>query len=170
MSLWSLGEKAHIMVKEEGRGLWFKVAKGVESIRRQRLHILQLVKRLLVKLSDNNDCISFNEHRRIHRMSWRKMSRPKCKGGLGFRGFRDFNLALLGKHCWRLVTGDSSLLQEVLKSKYYPNTSFMVATVGHHPSYAWRSIMSARKLVQEGGRWILGNGSTTCIWKTEVTD
>lgn len=33
----------------------------------------------------------------IHWMSWTRMSRHKSTGGLGFRDFRDFNLAMLGK-------------------------------------------------------------------------
>jgi len=30
----------------------------------------------------------------------------KNKGMISFRGFSDFNKALLGKHCWRLMIGE----------------------------------------------------------------
>lgn len=30
-------------------------------------------------------------------MSWDRIAEPKGKGGMGFRTFRDFNLAMLGK-------------------------------------------------------------------------
>lgn len=43
---------------------------------------------------------------------------------MGFRGFSDFNKALLGKHCWRLINGESSLLESILKERYYPRVCF----------------------------------------------
>lgn len=35
-------------------------------------------------------------------MSWERLSKAKKNGGMGFRGFSDFNKALLGKHCCNL--------------------------------------------------------------------
>lgn len=37
------------------------------------------------------------EKRKIHWMSWSRLSKHKSAGGMGFRDFKDFNLALLGK-------------------------------------------------------------------------
>lgn len=60
---------------------------------------------------------------------------------------------------------EGSLLGEVLKSRYYPRGNFMEAVVGHQPSYVWRSILNARKTLDLGSKWIIGNGQTTRIWK-----
>lgn len=92
-----------------------------------------------------------SEQRKIHWMSWERLSKAKADGGMGFRGMGEFNKALLGKHCWRLATGGSSLLEKVFKSRYYPNGNFMTAKEGYQPSYAWKSIISARELVDKGG-------------------
>jgi hypothetical protein len=54
---------------------------------------------------------SKDEKRKIHLMSWDRLSKAKQKGGLGFRGFKDFNKALRGKHCWRLMQEKNSLLE-----------------------------------------------------------
>lgn len=44
-------------------------------------------------------------HRRsMHWISWDKLATPKVQGGMGFREFQKFNLALLGKHGWRFLT------------------------------------------------------------------
>ncbi|GAU47330.1 hypothetical protein TSUD_291520 [Trifolium subterraneum] len=45
----------------------------------------------------------------------------------------------------------------VLKSKYFPKSSFKDATIGYQPSYGWRSILSAREILEKGSKWCLGN-------------
>jgi hypothetical protein len=108
---------------------------------------------------------SSEESRKIHWMSWARLSKAKHKGGMGFRGFSDFNKALLGKHCWRLSTDPDSLVGKILKSRYFPRTSFNEASIGYQPSYAWRSILSAREVLEKGCTWSIGNGRNTRIWK-----
>jgi ribonuclease HI len=104
-------------------------------------------------------------HRKIHWMSWERLSKSKKGGGMGFRGVNNFNTALLGKHCWRLLTGDDSLMGRVFKSRYYPRASFMEAKTGYQPSYAWRSIQSAKEVINLGSRWRIGNGEKVKIFK-----
>jgi hypothetical protein len=42
--------------------------------------------------------------RKIHWMSWERLSKSKKQGGMRFRSISNFNKSLLGKHCWRLAT------------------------------------------------------------------
>jgi ribonuclease HI len=98
-------------------------------------------------------------------MSWEKMGRAKKIGGLGFRDLNCFNKALLAKQDWRLCQNPSSLIGSILKAKYFPNSSFLEAPLGKRPSYAWRSIFSARNLLQRGLIWRVGNGSSINIWR-----
>ncbi|XP_062155084.1 uncharacterized protein LOC133863105 [Alnus glutinosa] len=97
----------------------------------------------------------------IHWMSWENMGRAKKIGGLGFRDLNCFNKALLAKQGWRLYQNPSSLMGCILKAKYFPNSSFLKAPLGNRPSYAWRSILSARALLHQGLIWRVGNGA--CI-------
>ncbi|MCH94768.1 reverse transcriptase-like protein, partial [Trifolium medium] len=53
--------------------------------------------------------------RKIHWMSWERLSKSKKGGGMGFGGISNFNSALLGKLCWRLITGEESLMGEFLR-------------------------------------------------------
>lgn len=84
---------------------------------------------------------------------------------MGFRVFKEFNKALLGKHCWRMLSGGNSLLESVLRSRYYPRGEFVNAGIGYQPSYAWRSILSVREKILQGCRWIVGNGDSIDLWK-----
>ncbi|CAN1242442.1 hypothetical protein LINPERPRIM_LOCUS5341, partial [Linum perenne] len=52
---------------------------------------------------------------------------PKCKGGLGFRDFASFNLALVDREAWRLLLNLDALWAKLLKSLYFPRSSFMEA-------------------------------------------
>jgi len=45
---------------------------------------------------------------------------------------------------------------KVFKARYYPRGNFMEANTGYLPSYAWRSMLSARVVVAKGCRWRYG--------------
>lgn len=104
-----------------------------------------------------------NDSRSIHRMSWERLSRHKSSGGMGFRNFRDFNLAMLGKQAWRFITNPSSLVSRIYKAHYFPNCSFMEAKIGNNPSFVWRSIWEAKQVISAGMRWKIGSGNSVNI-------
>ena len=101
--------------------------------------------------------------KKIHWINWKKMCTPKKKGGMGFRDFHAFNLAMLAKQAWRLVTGTHSLFYRVYKARYFPRCSFMKAELGHNPSFVWRSLLAARDLIREGSIWRIGNGQSIAV-------
>uniref|UniRef100_A0A803P512 Reverse transcriptase domain-containing protein n=1 Tax=Cannabis sativa TaxID=3483 RepID=A0A803P512_CANSA len=99
----------------------------------------------------------------IHWMNWDKLSAHKANGGMGFRDLRDFNLALLAKQGWRLLTCGDTLMGKIFKARYFSTGSFLTATLGSNPSYIWRSVLEAQELVRAGVRKMVGDGSTTNI-------
>jgi hypothetical protein len=102
--------------------------------------------------------------RKVHWLSWQRLGTAKERGGLGFRSFHDFNKALLGKQCWRLITDPNSLAARIFKCRYHPRKEFMAAKVGFQPSYAWRSLMHAKEVISSGARWAIGNGQKVQIY------
>ncbi|XP_065634479.1 uncharacterized protein LOC136069649 [Quercus suber] len=104
------------------------------------------------------------DERKISWLSWDKMCETKANGGMGFRQLKQFNLALLAKQGWRLQVMHDSLAYRLFKARYFPHTDFVNATIGNHPSFAWRSIMAAQHLVQQGIRWNVGNGESIRVW------
>lgn len=41
---------------------------------------------------------------------------------------------------------------------------FLEAQLGNRPSFAWQSIMVAKSVVEDGIRWLVGNGDKVKIW------
>ncbi|KAJ8641777.1 hypothetical protein MRB53_018471 [Persea americana] len=102
---------------------------------------------------------------KIHWKHWQKLCTPKEEGGIGFRDFHAFNLALLGKQGWRLIKNTHSLLYRVCKARYFPKCSFMESKIGTNLSLIWRSILMARDTLHEGMIWKIGDGRTIKIWE-----
>ncbi|KAL0438970.1 UNVERIFIED_CONTAM: hypothetical protein Slati_2380000 [Sesamum latifolium] len=86
------------------------------------------------------------------------------EGGLGLRDLRAFNIAMLAKQFWRLLTNPTSLTARLIQARYYPGLSILDADLGTRPSLTWRSIFSTKAIIQVGYRWRSGDGEQTRIW------
>ncbi|TQD95522.1 hypothetical protein C1H46_018878 [Malus baccata] len=87
-----------------------------------------------------------------------RLIKQKKHGGLGFRDMQCFNLALLAKIGWRVIHTLDSLLAKVLCDKYYHGKTFCVASMGKKSYWGWNGITEARKVLDNGLRWHVGNG------------
>lgn len=83
-------------------------------------------------------------------VAWDKVYGAKREGGLGMRSLVVFNKAMLAKQAWRVMKHPNSLMEKVLKNKYFPNSSFMEVKVSPIASYTWKFILSARSLLAKG--------------------
>lgn len=87
---------------------------------------------------------------RIAWLGWERLNDAKNEGGLSYRNLELFNQALLAKQGWRFLTHPQSLVAKIFQEKYYWGRSFLDSNLGRKPSYAWRSIWSSKKLLNEG--------------------
>lgn len=98
-------------------------------------------------------------------MSWERMCKSKSSGKIRFHNLHNLNVALLGKHAWRLLTQPNKLASKILTSMYNPNSSFLDAKLGSNPSYIWRSILKTQNLVKRGAACIIGDGRRVNVRK-----
>ncbi|XP_058741502.1 uncharacterized protein LOC131613882 [Vicia villosa] len=95
----------------------------------------------------------------IRWMAWDRLACPKEYGGLGFRDFNAFNMAMVAKQGWSLTSNPDALVSRIFKARYFPNNSFFDSSLGYNLSFIWRSIWKSREVLTLGCRWSIGDGS-----------
>ncbi|XWS48120.1 hypothetical protein CRYUN_Cryun13aG0045800 [Craigia yunnanensis] len=103
------------------------------------------------------------KERCIHWLSWESLCVSTLDGGLGFKDFEAFNLAVLAKRGWCLIQNTVSLCYKVFNAKYFPNGSFMDAEVKYNASFVWKSLIEGRKVLELGLKWRIGDGCSVNI-------
>jgi hypothetical protein len=98
------------------------------------------------------------QNKGIHWMSWDKLAMHKNDGGMGFKSLSAFNLSMLGKQGWRVMTNPDILISKIYKVRYFPRCDFLDAKLGHNPSFVWRSICNSKFILRAGSRWRIGSG------------
>ena len=95
---------------------------------------------------------------------------------MGVRQLREFNLALLGKWCWRMLVDREGLWFRVLAARYGVEGG-RLRDGGRRGSSWWREIARIREGGDLGGRWFgahvsrrVGDGSDTFFWTDPWVD
>ncbi|MCH79613.1 cysteine-rich receptor-like protein kinase, partial [Trifolium medium] len=111
------------------------------------------------------------DHRKVSWIRWKNVCLGNEYGGLGVRHLREFNVALLGKWCWRLLVDRGGLWYKVLAARYGESGGRLVAG-DRRGSQWWREVARIRDGENsiEGG-WFaesivrrVGNGEDTLFW------
>ena len=77
---------------------------------------------------------------------------------MDFRDLAKFNDSLLAKQAWCLLHNQNSFFYKVFKARFFPNTTIMEAKDSRMGSYAWRSILIKRDVIQRRARRRVGDG------------
>lgn len=111
--------------------------------------------------------------RKIHMVSWEKIKQTKEVGGLGVKGIREMNDALLIKWWWRFGSEKNALWRKIICSKYKmnPNSWLPNMEINRNVSMVWKDIMQIQnrnplvfsKFI-DNIRISIGNGEDTQFW------
>jgi len=101
-------------------------------------------------------------------VGWDTVCLSKEEGGLGVRRLREFNVALLGKWCWRMLIDREGLWYRVLKVRYGEEGG-RLKEGGGDSSVWWRMLCGIRRGAGLGeGSWfednvrrVFGTGNNT---------
>lgn len=73
------------------------------------------------------------------------------------------NMSLILNAAWRLVSKLDEQVSQILRGKYFPNTSFWRASKNSPKSVFWSSILNLRKTLKDSVSWQLADGSVS-VW------
>ncbi|XP_075633306.1 putative mitochondrial protein AtMg00310 [Castanea sativa] len=105
------------------------------------------------------------DQRKIHWVKWGELTKSKMVDGMGFKDLALHNDSLLARQSWHLLHNKTSPFYKVFKARFFPNCSIMEAIDSRSGSYAWRSILMGKEVIQRGARWWVGNGRTIKLWQ-----
>lgn len=74
-------------------------------------------------------------------------------------------MSLILKLGWRILSNPEALWVRLLKSIYYPNSSFFLSKKGSSPSWIWSSIYASKDCLSDQCCIKLGNGQSTKFWE-----
>ena len=104
------------------------------------------------------------EKRKIHFVSWKKVTMYKNLGGLGIFDLRDRNKALLAKFCWRIITEHEAPWAQMLSTKYL----FPARITSKGKKLPCSSVCATCKwggeIFYKGIKWNIQTGTVVSFW------
>ncbi|KAL4367155.1 hypothetical protein GQ457_05G022060 [Hibiscus cannabinus] len=98
-------------------------------------------------------------------VAWDDICLPKTTGGIGLKDLHLFNIALLGKQIWRLLSAPGSLLYRTLRAKYFPDGDLFRASASARSSFARKGLHHAMLRLRDGFFWTLGINSQVRLFR-----
>lgn len=114
----------------------------------------------------NRDFLWSNDvdKKKMHLVSWQKVTLPKDKGGLGVRTARGSNEALLSKLVWKILRKENTVWQQLVQAKYLKAGNVLQYQVKPGDSATWKGIIRCVGLIKPFLRWRIGDGQSISFW------
>nr|GEY62813.1 hypothetical protein [Tanacetum cinerariifolium] len=87
-------------------------------------------------------------------INWKSVCKMKVKGGLGIKSLDSWNIALMSKHIWNVITNKESMWVRWVNTYRLKEGS----------CWAWKKILKIRGLIKEHIFHKIGDGRNTSLW------
>ncbi|PNX92866.1 hypothetical protein L195_g016009 [Trifolium pratense] len=91
-------------------------------------------------------------------LAWDRMAYPKARGGMGFRDLHAFNMAMVAKQGWNIMTSPNTLVEKVYKARWSIETGTNIKVMKE----PWQREKDGR------GEEVTTQEDWNCIWKVHA--
>jgi hypothetical protein len=102
--------------------------------------------------------------RNLSLKSWSSICSPKAEGGLGFKRMHDFNVTLVAKLGWKMLTKSDCLWVNQLQTKYIKYGDFLSSPSSLTASWLWKGIQKIKPIIAAGTCLRVSRTSSSPIW------
>ncbi|XP_071688975.1 uncharacterized protein [Rutidosis leptorrhynchoides] len=104
------------------------------------------------------------------KVKWSTICLPKDEGGLGVKRLKEWNIALMVSHIWRLITNKHSLWVKWIHEYRLKGMSFWDAPCVAGASVGWRKLLAIRGIVRDRFIIQIGDGRMAFAWHDTYSD
>ena len=110
------------------------------------------------------------QNKSISWVSWDNVCKPLEEGGLGVKEVKNFNVALLAKWRWRIMSNEGGKWKEIILSKYGTEAE-NIQLRSKHQSWWWKDLTkicgegAEDSWFQKANAWKVGNRAIVRLWE-----
>nr|GEV95019.1 hypothetical protein [Tanacetum cinerariifolium] len=156
--------KSGKLLKENALDELGNISGLLPSLSKSKLCLSRLVISLLERLM-RDFLWNFGEFKKCKaKIRWSDVCKPKIEGGLGIRSHDTWNIALISKHLWNLLSFKDSLWVKCVHMYKLKGRSFWDIPNKEGSSWIWRRILKVRCLLRDHIVSKIRDGKGTSLW------
>ncbi|GJY57634.1 RNA-directed DNA polymerase, eukaryota, reverse transcriptase zinc-binding domain protein [Tanacetum coccineum] len=97
-------------------------------------------------------------------VKWSDVCRPKNQGGLGLKSMHEWNIALMAKHLWSIISNKNTIWVKWVKVHKLKGKNLWDIDLNKGMSWSWKHLLNLRDKIKEFVNVKLGNGKTCSLW------
>ncbi|GKD29332.1 hypothetical protein Tco_1240110 [Tanacetum coccineum] len=98
------------------------------------------------------------------KVNWNVACKPKVERGLGIQSLESWNIALMSKHIWNIITHKESLWVKWIDVHKLKGRSFWDVTVKYGSCWAWKKLLRYKGIFRDHIVHRIGDGLNTSLW------